>query len=124
MRTPTYTLKQLARAPGVIRATLIENERRIADLEAENARLQARVEELETAIDTIEVILLKLKKAVEDERRERDGYKALAERLSDFIEDHYKDGVCLICGTNTTQSHDGCWVGGLEVLAANELTNR
>jgi len=44
MTKPAYTLKQLARAPNVVRAAVIENERRITDLEAENARLQANLE--------------------------------------------------------------------------------
>lgn len=115
----------------------------IRRLEAENARLRERVEEverqlavaqrllnytpgqLETLVDPEKLAYVEwnmsstytlqlMCEAYREGKMEVRGYKAQAERVSDFIEDYYKDGVCLNCGTNTTQPHDNCWVGFLE----------
>lgn len=97
-----------------VRALCREHQQRLPLLEADNARLQLRATAFERWF----------KAAVKhhnDLTVERDGYKALAERLSAFIEDYYKDGVCLNCSTNTTQPHDNCFVGFLEDIAAPPL---
>ncbi len=82
MTEPAYTLKQLARAPNVVRAAVIEYERRITDLEAENARLRrsgANVSGL--LIDAVGTG----GEAIIEIERERDGYKALAERRGEAL---------------------------------------
>ena len=63
-----------------------EEETRIADLEAENARLQERVTETEHTSDGLHAAVLMGSKHTKALEAERDGYKTLAEQRGEALE--------------------------------------